>query len=131
MTGTLDSTKPSVEDERAEPARRGKLRIDRSVLRKIAEHAANLEPDCVPVARRVAGIGTGKHGATAHVTGPDRQLHVHLDLALRYPAPVASTVRAVRERVGGELERLAGCRAASVDVRVTALVPQASAPRVE
>ncbi|NYH76825.1 putative alkaline shock family protein YloU [Actinopolyspora biskrensis] len=131
MTGTLDSTKPSVEDERTEPSHRGKLRIDRSVLRKIAEHAANLEPDCVRVGRRVAGIGMGEHGAAARVTGPDQQLHVHLDLALRYPAPVTSTVRAIRERVGGELDRVAGCRVASVDVRVTALVPHPPAPRVE
>ncbi|SDP54789.1 Uncharacterized conserved protein YloU, alkaline shock protein (Asp23) family [Actinopolyspora xinjiangensis] len=136
MSGTAGTTEtstttPPARGSVAEPAERGGLRIDRSVLRRIAEHAADAEPDCVRVRRRVAGLGMGEHGATARVAGPDKQLRIRLDLALRYPAPISVAVGSIRERVRTDLERMADCRVSSVDVTVTALVPHPRAPRVE
>ncbi|GAB3558909.1 putative alkaline shock family protein YloU [Actinopolyspora lacussalsi] len=136
MTGTVGTAESAATTRSehggiTEPSERGGLRIDRGVLRRIAEHAADSVSNCVRTRRRVAGLGTGEHGATARLAGPERQLRIRLDLALRYPAPIAETVSAVRERVRTELERMADCRVATVDVTVTALVPHPTAPRVE
>ncbi|PRW65083.1 Asp23/Gls24 family envelope stress response protein [Actinopolyspora mortivallis] len=130
MTETLDTPHSSAgpEGRSTEASERGTLRIDREVLRKIVEHAANLEPDCVDTPRR---FGTGGHGTSARVSGPDRGLRIRLDLALRYPAPVAATVRALRERVRTELDRMTNCRVHAIDVRVNALVPDPRKPRVD
>ena len=114
-----------------EPEERGRLDVDRSVLRKIAEHAADLVPESRRVRRRIAGVGLGQHGANARLSGPDAELRVSLDLALRYPSPVRETVQTVRQRVGDELGRIAGCTVRSVDVTVSALVPDSSPARVE
>ncbi len=129
MSGTAAAT--SGPAAQSGPEERGRLDIDRAVLRKIAEHAADVEPDCVRVRRRVAGVGLGEHGASARVSGPDRELRVRLDVALRYPAAVATTVRSVRERVREELVRTAGCTARSIDVTVSMLVAEQPGPRVE
>ncbi|GAB2681949.1 hypothetical protein GCM10027271_49090 [Saccharopolyspora gloriosae] len=112
-------------------ADRGELTIDRSVLRKIAEHAADGASGTTRAPRRIAGVGVGTQGSSARLTGPDRELQVRLDLAVSYPAPVRETVRAVRERVRDELDRLAGCRVASVEVVVSALVSAPKRDRVE
>ncbi|WP_243789104.1 Asp23/Gls24 family envelope stress response protein [Saccharopolyspora gloriosae] len=114
-----------------DPADRGHLDIDRAVLRKIAEHAADSASGTTRAQRRIAGVGVGTHGSSARLTGPDRELQVRLDLAVRYPTPVRETVRAVRERVRDELDRLAGCRVASVQVVVSALVSAPKRDRVE
>jgi uncharacterized alkaline shock family protein YloU len=113
------------------PEDRGRLDIHGAVLRKIAEHATDTVAGSARVTRRVAGLGLGEHGAHARVSGPERELRVRLDLALRYPAPVAETVRTIREHVDSELGRLAGCQVRSVDVTVSALVPDQRPPRVE
>lgn len=115
----------------AEPAERGRLEISRTALRRIAEHAADGVPESTRVRRRIAGVGLGEHGASARLSGPDKELTVRLDVALRYPAPVQRTVQAVRERVGEELRRLADCEVRRVDVTVSALVPAGRRPRVE
>lgn len=115
----------------SEPEGRGRLVIDRAVLRKIVEHVADAEPDSVRVRRRVAGVGAGEHGASARVSGPDRELRVRLDVALRYPAPVAEAVTAMRERIREELHRAAGCHARSIDVTVSKLLAERPASRVE
>ncbi|GAA4614340.1 Asp23/Gls24 family envelope stress response protein [Saccharopolyspora hordei] len=116
---------------RADPADRGRLHVSRTVLRKIAEHTADQDPGCAPTRRRIAGLGLGAHGASAHVSGPDDALRVRLDVALRYPAPIREAVAALRTRVGEELSRLADCEVRSVDVTVSALVPADTPPRVE
>lgn len=120
-----------VDESSTDPADRGRLRIDRSVLRKIAEHAADSEADTAVVRRRIAGVGMGTHGASARIAGPQRQLRIRLDLALRYPAPIRATVHAVRERVRVELARAADCGIRSIDVHVSALVADSPSPRVE
>ncbi|CAM01176.1 putative alkaline shock family protein YloU [Saccharopolyspora erythraea NRRL 2338] len=114
-----------------EPAERGTLDIDRTVLRKIAEHAADEVAGGARVRRRLAGVGLGEHGASAHVAGPDRELRIRLDVVLRYPAPVRETVRRMRERITAELERIAGCRVRTVDVTVSAMVRAGKRQRVE
>lgn len=114
-----------------EAADRGELTIDRAVLRKIAEHAADGASGTTRAPRRIAGVGVGTQGSSARLTGPDRELQVRLDLAVRYPAPVRETVRAVRERVRDELHRLAGCRVVAVEVVVSALVSAPKRDRVE
>lgn len=113
------------------PEDRGRLDIDRSVLRKVAEHAADLVPNSRRVRRRIAGVGLGEHGANARLSGPDAELRVSLDLALRYPSPVRETVRTVRERVESDLERLTGCTVRSVDVTISAMVSDDAPARVE
>lgn len=129
MTETVHET--TARHRLPEPDDRGRLDIDRAVLRKIVEHAADLVSGNVRVRRRIAGVGLGEHGASARLTGPDRQLHVRLDLALRYPSPVGHTAHAVRERVREELGRIAACRVQSIEITVSALVPDARPPRVE
>ncbi|MCA1193106.1 Asp23/Gls24 family envelope stress response protein [Saccharopolyspora sp. 6V] len=114
-----------------DPADRGSLDIDRAVLRKIAEHAADCVSGTTRAPRRIVGVGVGTQGSSARLTGPDRELRVRLDLALRYPAPVRDAVREVRERVREELSRQAGCRVTAVEVTVSALVPAPKRDRVE
>ncbi|MFR9729304.1 Asp23/Gls24 family envelope stress response protein [Saccharopolyspora sp. MS10] len=124
-----DTTQRAADPDEA--AGRGSLHIDRAVLRKIAEHAADGVPGTTRAPRRVVGVGVGTHGSSARLTGPDRELRVRLDLALRYPEPVGEAVRAVRQRVREELARLADCRVTSVEVVVSALVPAPKRDRVE
>lgn len=130
MSATTDSG-PAAAGAVSDGAERGALEIHRAVLRKIAEHAADAVPGSARVRRRVAGVGLGTQGASARLAGPDRELRVRLDIALRYPVPVPEAVHAVREQVTGELERLAGCRVRSVEVTVSALVPAGEESRVE
>ncbi|GAA2800893.1 Asp23/Gls24 family envelope stress response protein [Saccharopolyspora taberi] len=113
-----------------DPAERGGLDISRVVLRKIAEHAADEVAAGARVRRRIAGVGLGEHGASAQLSGPDQELRVRLEVVLHYPSPVRTTVREMRERVGSELDRLAGCQVRTVDVTVAAMVPAARPRRV-
>lgn len=131
MTATTTASPAATGGAAPDPAERGGLDISRTVLRKIAEHAADLVADSTRVRRRIAGVGLGEHGASARLSGPDKELSIRLDIALRYPAPVRETVWSVRERVTEELARLADCEVRSVDVTVSALVPAARPPRVE
>lgn len=121
MTATAAMPEEAVSGEEGEE--RGSLHINRSVLRKIAAHAADVDPGSARSGR--------KHTAGAEVSGPDDALRIRLTVALRYPTPVRDTVASMRERVGAELSRIAGCRVRSVDVTVSALVPPAASPRVE
>jgi uncharacterized alkaline shock family protein YloU len=106
----------------AEPADRGRLEIDPTVVRKVAERAADLTEGTVRVPRR--GLGSSLRGATARISGEGDQVDVRLDVALSYPAPVRDAVRELREQVTGEVARITGYRVRSVDVTVSALVPQ-------
>jgi uncharacterized alkaline shock family protein YloU len=131
MTTTTNGVEVRDAGGSADPGERGRLQISRTVLRKIAEHAADQDPNCARTRRRLAGVGLGEHGATAQVSGPDDALRIRLDVALRYPAPVRNTVESMRERVGAELRRIADCRVRNVDVIVSALIPADAPPRVE
>lgn len=118
----------------ADPAERGRLDIHPSVLRKIVEHAADGVPGTLRNERRVAGIDVGESGAAARVTvgsGDPTPVDVRLELTLQYPAAVQAVVAAVRERVGDDLERIAGHRVRALHVTVAGLrgAPVAVAPR--
>lgn len=128
----MTSTEPaSTAESTGTAAPRGELHINRAVLRKIAEHAADRHPDSARRPRRVAGVAAGGRGAEARLSGPDDAVHVRLDLALRYPADADAAAGGIREQVTEELRRLADCRVRRVDVAVSALVPQRRKPEVE
>ncbi|MGH3935718.1 MAG: Asp23/Gls24 family envelope stress response protein [Pseudonocardiaceae bacterium] len=110
----------------ADPGERGRLRIDPSVLRKIAERTADLTAGTLPAPRTMAGVGMGRTGATAKVTVTGQQVDVHLQLALRYPGPVRSTVDQVRRGIDDEVRRITGYQVCSIAVTVTALLPEPS-----
>ncbi len=103
---------------------RGTLEVHPSVVRKIAERAADLTPGTLPSPRRVAGIGAGRHGARARVDGEGGTVDVDLDLALRYPSPVRELTEQVCRQVTDEVHRITGYRVRSVRVTVSALLPE-------
>lgn len=113
-----------------EPAERGALSIAHTVVRKVAQHAADLVPGTVPNERRIAGVSTGKAGASAKVAGSDNDVDLALELALRYPAPVQAVTGDVRAKVVEEVERLTSYHVRSLAVTVSALLPDV-APRVQ
>ncbi|WP_020658056.1 Asp23/Gls24 family envelope stress response protein [Amycolatopsis benzoatilytica] len=113
-----------------EPAERGSLSIAQTVVRKVAQHAADQVPGTVPAERRVAGVSTGTSGTSAKVGGSDNDVDLSLDLALRYPAPVREVTGQVRDRVVEEVERITSYHVRSVAVTVTALLPDLR-PRVQ
>ena len=122
MTATAEAPADRA-SELAEPEARGGLHINRAVLRKIAEHAADVDAASAREGR--------KHAAGAEISGPDDALRVRLKVALRYPAPVRDAAASIRTRVDEDLSRITGCSVRSVDVTVTGLIPAASPPRVE
>ena len=128
MTATAEKAAPSGAEQTAD---RGRLEISRTALRRIAEHAADRVHGSARVRRRVGGLQLSEQGASARLTGPDRELRVRLDVALRYPASIRETVGSLREKVSTELGRIAGCRVREVEVTVSALVPVDEPSRVE
>lgn len=113
-----------------EAAERGRLEIAWSVVRKIAEHAADLTEGTTTVPKRLAGLNRGDAGASAKVGGYGDQVDVRLEIPLVYPAPIALTVEAVRGNVRERVEALTGYRVRALDVTVSALADPASpAPR--
>lgn len=115
-----------------DPAERGGLDIAPSVLRKVAEYAADLVPGTVRVEHRVAGIEVGGTGASAKVSlgGPSREVDVRLELALAYPGRIPSVVGAVRASVERELDRITGYRVRTLAVTVTGLCGLPPPPRL-
>lgn len=109
---------------------RGTLRVDRSVVRKIAERAADDTPGTTAMARKVVGVEVGTHGSKVEVDGDGHRVRLKVDVALHYPASVRTVVEDVRERVIAEVERLTGYHVRGVDVTVSALRPKIR-PRVE
>jgi uncharacterized alkaline shock family protein YloU len=109
-----------------DPDERGRLRIDPSVLRKVTERTADLTPGTLPASRTVAGVGLGSAGATAKVTVTGQRVDLRVELALRYPGSVRSTVDQLRSRIGDEVRRITGYQVRSIAVTVTALLPEPS-----
>ncbi|SFB45177.1 Uncharacterized conserved protein YloU, alkaline shock protein (Asp23) family [Amycolatopsis marina] len=112
-----------------EPEERGSLSIGHTVVRKVAQRAADDVPGTTRAQRRVAGLGVGAHGANVHVSGRDNDVDLALDLALRYPSPVRETASAVRASVTEEVERITSYRVRTLSVTVSAL-EAARPPRV-
>lgn len=103
---------------------RGRLRIDPSVVRKVAERAADLTPGVVPVTRKVTGISLGSTGVTAHVTITGQRVDLCVELALRYPGAVRCTADELRRRIADEVQRITSYQVNSTAVTVTALLPE-------
>ncbi|MGX7826737.1 Asp23/Gls24 family envelope stress response protein [Actinokineospora sp. 24-640] len=114
----------------ADAADRGTLTIAPSVVRQVAERAADATPGTARTTRTVAGIGLGEHGASASVDGEGGRVRLRVELALHYPAAVRAVVAEVRAKVSDEVERITGYQVRGVDVVVTGLVPPAT-PRVQ
>ena len=108
-----------------DPTERGRLRIDPSVLRKIAERTADLTPGTLPVPRTMAGVSRGR-GATAKATVTGKRVDLRIEVALRYPGSVRFTVDQLRSRIGDEIRRITGYQVHSITVTVTALLPEPS-----
>lgn len=119
------------EDQAAspEPEDRGTLRIDHAVVRKVAQRAADRVPETARVQRRVAGLGLGTHGSNVKISGRDNDVDLTVDLALHYPSAVRSVVDTVRDRITEEVEHITSYRIRSLDVTVSALLPEVR-PRV-
>lgn len=115
---------PSLPD----PADRGSLSIGHTVVRKVAQRAADDVPGTTR-AKRGTGLGPGDHGASVRVSGGNNDVDLALDLALRYPSPVRQTASAVRDSVTAEVERITSYRVRSLSVTVSAL-EAARQPRV-
>ncbi len=115
----------------AVPEERGALEVHQTVVCKVAEHAADNTPGTLPARRTVAGVGVGQQGASAKVDGRGNEVDLRLDVALRYPAPVRETVAELRRRVLDEVRRITGYQVHSVDVTVSALLPEPTRARVE
>jgi uncharacterized alkaline shock family protein YloU len=109
-----------------DPEERGQLRIDPSVLRKIAEHTADRIPGSLRARRTVAGVGLGSAGATAKVTVTGQRVDLRVELALCYPGPVRSTVEQLRSKIRDEIGRITGYQVHSIAVTVTGLLPEPS-----
>ncbi len=113
------------------PEERGALEVHQTVVRKVAEHAADNTPGTLPARRKIAGVGVGQQGASAKVEDRGNEVDIRLDVALRYPAPVRETVAELRRRVIEEVRHITGYQVHSVDVIVSALLPEPTRPRVE
>jgi uncharacterized alkaline shock family protein YloU len=118
------------EPELPDPGERGTLSIAHTVVRKVAQHAADQVPGTLRAERKVAGLGIGSHGASVKVGGDDNDVDLALDLALKYPAPVRAVVGDVRAKVVEEVERITSYQVRSFAVTVSALLPDAR-PRVQ
>jgi uncharacterized alkaline shock family protein YloU len=106
---------------------RGTLTIGHTVVRKIAERAADRVPGTARARRRIGGLALGgEQGVSATISGWDNDVDLALDVALHYPAPVRDVVGEVRAAVTGEIERLTAYHVRSVRVTVSALVPETS-----
>jgi uncharacterized alkaline shock family protein YloU len=118
-TTPADETTPEIEE-------RGRLEIDQTVVREVAEHAANLVPGTATISRTLGH----DRGAMAKIGGSGNLVDIALDIGLHYPADVRGVVGVVREKVTEEVSRLTGYRVHAVEVTVSALQPEPPAPRV-
>jgi uncharacterized alkaline shock family protein YloU len=109
-------------------AERGSLEIAFTVVRRIAEYAADCSEGTMRTQRRVVGLGLGEAGATARVSGYGDQVDLRLEVPLAYPAPIALTVEAVRGNVRERVETLTGYGVRTLDVTVSALTVPAGPP---
>jgi uncharacterized alkaline shock family protein YloU len=116
----------TTEDDDA--AERGTLEIAFSVVRRIAEYAADTTEGTVRTQRRLVGVGLGEAGSTARVSGYGDQVDLRLEVPLAYPVPIGSTVEAVRGNVRERVQTLTGYAVRGLDVTVSALSVPAGPP---
>lgn len=124
MTATPDAGTAAPDDA----AERGRLDIHSSVVRKIAERAADMTEGTTVVHRRLAGVGLGSSGTSARISGYGDQVDLRLDVPLSYPAPIPVAVEAVRGNVRERVETLTGYHVRTLDVTVSALTDPSAGP---
>jgi uncharacterized alkaline shock family protein YloU len=122
--GTVAAVTPLPDDDEA--AERGRLDVALSVVRKIAEYAADHTPGTVRTHRRLAGLDLGDAGASAKVSGYGEQVDVRLEVPLAYPARITDSAAAVRDQVRERVQALTPYRVRSLDVSVSALTDPTS-----
>jgi uncharacterized alkaline shock family protein YloU len=120
---------PGASDEDTdEAAGRGRLDVALSVVRKIAEYAADSTSGTVRTQRRLAGLDLGESGTTARVSGYGEQVDLRLEVPLAYPARIAESAAAVRDQVRERVQTLTPYRVRSLDIGVSALTDPALRP---
>jgi uncharacterized alkaline shock family protein YloU len=122
--GTVEAVTPLPEDDEA--SERGRLDVALSVVRKIAEHAADHTAGTVRTQRRLAGLDLGEAGASAKVSGYGEQVDVRLEVPLAYPARITDSAAAVRDHVRERVQALTPYRVRTLDVSVSALTDPTS-----
>ena len=113
---------PSPDEEAAE---RGRLDVALSVVRKIAEYAADHTAGTVRSQRKLAGLDLGEAGTSAKVSGYGEQVDLRLEVPLAYPARIADSAAAVRDAVRDRVQELTPYRVRSLDIGVSALTDPA------
>jgi uncharacterized alkaline shock family protein YloU len=116
---TAEAWTPLPEDHEA--SERGRLDVALSVVRKIAEYAADHTAGTVRTQRRLAGLDLGEAGASAKVSGYGEQVDVRLEVPLAYPARITDSAAAVRDHVRERVQALTPYRVRSLDLSVSAL----------
>ena len=111
-------------------AERGRLSISQTVVRKIAQHAADAVPGTARTWRRLAGVEISRQGASAKVSGDGHEVDLVIDLTLHYPVAVREVVDMVRSHVTDEIWRITAYRVRWLNVTVSTLLPDISS-RVE
>ncbi|GAA4862790.1 Asp23/Gls24 family envelope stress response protein [Actinomycetospora straminea] len=121
---------PRTDPAREDAAERGRLDVALSVVRKIAEYAADHTAGTVRTQRRLAGLDLGESGTSAKVSGYGEQVDLRLEVPLAYPARIADSAAAVRDHVRERVQALTPYRVRSLDIGVSALTdPALRAPR--
>ena len=131
LTETTRGTNPApgaavalADDEEA--AERGRLDVALSVVRKIAEYAADHTAGSVRTHRRLAGLDLGESGTSAKVSGYGEQVDLRLEVPLAYPAPITESAAAVRDHVRERVQALTPYRVRTLDIGVSALTDPAA-----
>jgi uncharacterized alkaline shock family protein YloU len=99
-----------------EPEGRGNLSVRAQALQHIVETVALEVPGVVRTSGGLPGVRTGSPRASVRVRGTSAR--VSLEVACRWPAPVADVAARVRDHVLDHASGLSGVRLASVDVTV-------------
>ena len=131
LTETTRSTDPApgtavALPDSEEAAERGRLDVALSVVRKIAEYAADHTAGSVRTQRRLAGLDLGESGASAKVSGYGEQVDLRLEVPLAYPAPITESAAAVRDHVRERVQALTPYRVRTLDIGVSALTDPAA-----
>jgi uncharacterized alkaline shock family protein YloU len=123
--GTAVAVTDSLADSE-EAAERGRLDVALSVVRKIAEYAADHTAGTVRTQRRLAGLDLGESGTSAKVSGYGEQVDLRLEVPLAYPARITDSAAAVRDHVRERVQALTPYRVRSLDIGVSALTDPAA-----
>lgn len=108
----------------SEPGERGRL----DIAEQVVEHVATIAAGEVRGVRTVGSslssvVGRQYPKAKAQVAGGHAR--VHLDIAVAWPSPLASTAAVVRDRVRDRLHSLVGVTVDAVDVTIASVMSAA------